>query len=169
MITHGAVAAPREPFGELGFMVGINDALIIAGFLGLGVLSMLGVIAWLLTHRRGALAQTPHQVRIVPARTLAVHTANLSPDTDEVIVIITLDADAFGELTLIDAPLRLTAPDSRPVTFVTGVSDSAPVLDPNEGWIIPVSDATGAELRGLPAGPGEHELTTVHVAFIVEP
>lgn len=114
------------------------------------------------------LVDMPRDPRNVAARTLTVHTANLSPDTDEIIVIITLDADAFEELSLIDAPLRLSSPSSRPVTFVTGIDAGAPTLDPNYGWIIPVTDKTREELYALPPGPGEHELTTIHVGLIVE-
>ena len=104
----------------------------------------------------------------ITARTLKVHTANLSPDTDEIIVIITVDEETFNKLMLIDGPCRLTSPTARPVTFQTGVRGGAPTLDPNTGWTIPVTAATQAELRALPAGPGEHELATVHVAIVVE-
>ena len=113
------------------------------------------------------LVAMPRDPREVEARSLEVHTANLSPDTDEIIVIITLDEDAFQELSLIDAPLRLTSPPSRPVTFVTGITGGAPTLDPNYGWIIPVTDATREELHALPPGPDEHELATIHVGLIV--
>lgn len=106
------------------------------------------------------------RMTVYHADTLSVHTANISPESDDIIVIVTLEEDAFQRISLIDAPLRLSSPSSRPVTFYPGTS-GPPVLDPNEGWIIPVSKETQAELRALPSG-NEHELTTTNVAFVVE-
>lgn len=108
-----------------------------------------------------------NRIAVYATDTLRVHTANLSPESNDITVIITVDVAAFQHISLIDAPLRLTSPTSRPVTFQVGVT-GPPVLDPNEGWIIPVSPETQAELRAFPNGPGEHELTTTNVAFIVE-
>lgn len=119
--------------------------------------------------RESALVAAPSNPRDVPARTLNVHTVNLSPDSNEFIVVLTVDEHAFAQLLLIDAPLRLTSPTSRPVTFATGVPGGAPTLDPNVGWLIPVTEETAEEIRALPSGPGEHELATIHVALVVEP
>lgn len=108
-----------------------------------------------------------NRIAVYATDTLRVHTANLSPESNDIIVIITIDIAAFSHISLIDAPLRLTSPTSRPVTFQPGAA-GPPVLDPDEGWIIPVSPETQAELHALPNGPGEHELITTNVAFIVE-
>ena len=137
------------------------------------LLPFIGSLVWLFFGKKRAdenasgLVPMPPQSRTVAARTLDVSTANLSPDTDEKIIIITLDETAFEAVRLIDAPLRLTTPSSRPVTFSTGVTGGDPTLDPNQGWIIPVTLATQQELNALPAGRGEHELTTLHLALIV--
>lgn len=150
-----------EPNGELGFITTPAESLLILAILLLPLI-LVALCVWALRRRRS--------MQVISASTLKVHTANLSPDSDEVIVIITLDQSAFQELALIDGPLRLTSPGSRPVTFDTrGTrSNGAPTLDPNTGWTIPVSKETQAELRALPTGPGEHELTTTHVAFVVQ-
>ena len=46
--------------------------------------------------------------------------------------------------------------------------EAVPVLDPKLGWIIPVTPATAKELAELPKGPGEHELSALHLGLIVE-
>ena len=46
--------------------------------------------------------------------------------------------------------------------------EAVPVLDPKLGWIIPVTPATATELAELPKGPGEHELSALHLGLIVE-
>lgn len=97
-----------------------------------------------------------------------VRTANLSPDTDEKLVIVTLTAEALARLSRLDAPLRLLPSDGRAVTFERASRDAVPVLDPARGWVIPVSRATAAELAELPAGPGEYELSSIHLALVVE-
>lgn len=108
-----------------------------------------------------------NRIAVYATDTLRVHTANLSPESNDIIVIITVDVAAFQHISLIDAPLRLTSPTSRPVTFQPGTA-GPPVLDPNEGWIIPVSAQTQAELRSLPIARGEYELATTNIAFVVE-
>ncbi len=114
------------------------------------------------------LVEFPETFSQVSVDTLHVHTANLTPDTDEKLVIVTLPAAALERLLPIDAPVQLTHPTERPVTFVPVERDADPLLDPNLGWIIPVTPATAAELEALPAGPGEYELTTLHLGLIVE-
>lgn len=163
--------ASSTPNGELGFLTTPAESLFILAVLVIPLAVIIGAVAWLVSRRRApreTLVDMPRHTRTIAARTLDVHTANISPDSDDIIVVITLDADAFSQLLLIDDSLTLTTPNSRPVTFSTETAGGAPTLDPNLGWIIPVSDATRAELHALPAGPGEHELTTTHVAFIVE-
>lgn len=112
------------------------------------------------------LVDYPEHFRQVEVGTLTVHTANLSPDTDEKLVIITLSS--LEPLRLLDAPVRLTSPGQRSVTFVPVDTRSDPALDPNLGWIVPVTPETAAELRALPAGPGAHELSSLHVGIAVE-
>lgn len=92
------------------------------------------------------LASVPAQetVRSADVEHLAVRTA-------DTLIIVTLDPAAVPHL--LEAAtqrhlLQLTAPDSRPVTLVP-VDDeiTRPVLDPNEGWIIPLSQATADLVR----------------------
>ncbi|MCT1453037.1 hypothetical protein M3G18_08985 [Corynebacterium sp. p3-SID1145] len=146
---------------DLGFQTSIWEPILILVIIFMLIAVPVIVAALVFAKKRTRTA-------VVRARTLSVHTANLSPDSDDIMVVVTVDADAFRSIALIDAPLRLTSPDSRPVTFQPGTS-GPPALDPNQGWLIPVSRDTEAELRALPAGPGEHELATTNVAFIVEP
>lgn len=111
------------------------------------------------------LVEFPERFAQVGVDKLHVHTANLSPDTDEKLVIITMPADALPHLR---GAVQLTHPGQRPVTWVPVGRPATPVLDPNEGWIIPVTPATAEELAALPAGPGEHELATLHLGLILE-
>lgn len=145
---------------DLGFATSIWEPILILVIIFMLIAVPAIAIAFGVIRKRGRIA-------VYHADTLRVHTANLSPESDDIIVIITVDEGAFQRISLIDAPLRLTSLTSRPVTFQAGVS-GPPALDPNEGWIIPLSPETQAELRALPAGPGEHELTTTNVAFIVQ-
>lgn len=99
--------------------------------------------------------------------TLDVHTANLTPDTDEKLVIVTTNVSALAELTRIDDPVTLTHATDRPVTFVPVKRTAVPVLDPNHGWLIPVTPDTAEELAALPDGPGEHEFSSLHLGLIL--
>lgn len=100
---------------------------------------------------------------------LSVHTANLSPDTDEKLVIVTTTPEALAALQTMRGPIRLLGPEgARPVTFAPVRRAEAPVLDPGRGWVIPVSPAAAAEIQALPPGPGTHELTTFHLGFVIE-
>lgn len=113
-------------------------------------------------------AELPRDVEEVAVDKLSVHTAHLSPDTDEVLVIITMSQDGLEAVRSYSGPLRLRSAEARPVTLSPAKKEASPVVDPNHGWIIPVTAETAAELRALPPGPGEHELATLHVAFVVE-
>ncbi|QPK83862.1 hypothetical protein G7Y29_03455 [Corynebacterium qintianiae] len=114
------------------------------------------------------LVDYPEDVDTVPVRNLEVRVANLDPDTDEKLIIIALPLAAFERVARADAPVRLAPTEGRAVTFVPVRADADPALDPNLGWIIPVTGATAAELRSMPLMPGEYELTSVHVALVVE-
>lgn len=115
------------------------------------------------------LVELPRRYERVEVAHLGVHTANLSPDTDEKLVIITTTSEALEALRGLRGALQLVAPEQeRPVTFIPAKHAEAPVLDPKQGWLIPVSPATAAELQALPAGPGEHELATIHLGLVLE-
>ena len=114
------------------------------------------------------LVEAPRRVVQVGVDTLSVHTANLSPDTDERLVVITTSAAALKELQRSTSAIRFIAnAEARPVTFVPTRKPSSPVLDPREGWIIPVLPETQDEIRALPAGSGEYELKNQHLGLIV--
>lgn len=114
------------------------------------------------------LVEAPGQADRLAVDRLEVRTANLSPDTDEKLLIITTSPAALVALHACRRPLTLTNPSHRPVTFVPVSTAATPVLDPDAGWLIPVTPATARELAGLPAGPGEHELETLHLALVLE-
>lgn len=97
---------------------------------------------------------------------LQVHTAKLSPDTEEKMVIVTTSSDALDLLASGDA-VQLRHPGARDVTFVPVGRESVPVLDPKLGWIIPITPATADEIAALPKGPGEHELHALHLGLIL--
>ena len=98
---------------------------------------------------------------------LEVHTAKLSPDTEEKMVIVTTSAAALERIAA-DGAVQLRHEGERDVTFVPVSREAVPVLDPKLGWIIPVTPATAAELAELPKGPGEHELSALHLGLILE-
>lgn len=98
---------------------------------------------------------------------LEVHTAKLSPDTEEKMVIVTTSAAALERIAAGGA-VQLRHGDERDVTFVPVGREAVPVLDPKLGWIIPVTPATAEELAELPKGPGEHELSALHLGLILE-
>lgn len=97
---------------------------------------------------------------------LEVHTAKLSPDTEEKMVIVTTTAAALDRIAAGGA-VQLRHPGARDVTFVPVEREAIPVLDPKLGWIIPVTPATAKELAELPKGPGEHELSALHLGLIL--
>lgn len=98
---------------------------------------------------------------------LEVHTAKLSPDTEEKMVIVTTSAAALDRIAAGGA-VQLRREGERDVTFVPVDREAVPVLDPKLGWIIPVTPAMAAELAELPKGPGEHELSALHLGLILE-
>ena len=98
---------------------------------------------------------------------LKVHTAKLSPDTEEKMVIVTTSAAGLDRIAAGGA-VQLRHEGERDVTFVPVKREAVPVLDPKLGWIIPVTPATARELAELPKGPGEHELSALHLGLIVE-
>lgn len=98
---------------------------------------------------------------------LEVHTAKLSPDTEEKMVIVTTSAAALERIAAGGA-VQLRHGNERDVTFVPVGREAVPVLDPKLGWIIPVTPATATELAELPKGPGEHELSALHLGLILE-
>lgn len=108
----------------------------------------------------------PDRFTPLDVETLQVHTAKLSPDTEEKMVIVTTSADALDLLATGDA-VQLRHPGARDVTFVPVGRESVPVLDPKLGWIIPVTPATADEIAALPQGPGEHELHALHLGLIL--
>ncbi len=114
------------------------------------------------------LVDYPADFRRVDVGKLHVHTANLSPDTEEKMVILTIPVGAVAHLSDLSTPLRLTAAGERAVTFVPVDTRANPALDPNLGWIIPVTGETAAELAALPPGAGAHELESLHLGVIVE-
>lgn len=116
---------------------------------------------------RPRLTEVPDRVVEVIVDTLDVHTANFSPDTDEKLVIVTTNAFVLTELSRIDDPVTLTHATDRPVTFVPVKRTAVPVLDPNHGWLIPVTPDTAEELAALPDGPGEHEFSSLHLGLIL--
>lgn len=119
--------------------------------------------------KKNTLVEYPTRAEQVHVETLAVHTANLSPDTDEKLVIITTTASALAALQQLRGAIQLVSNTAeRIVTFTPTRSGVNPVLDPKRGWIIPVSPATARELQALPAGPGEHELESIHLGIIIE-
>lgn len=112
------------------------------------------------------LVDVPDQFTPLDVERLQVHTAKLSPDTEEKMVIVTTSADALDLLATGDA-VQLRHPGARDVTFVPVGRESVPVLDPKLGWIIPVTPATADEIAALPKGPGEHELCALHLGLIL--
>lgn len=113
------------------------------------------------------LVDFPDQYEPLDVDKLEVHTAKLSPDTEEKMVIVTTSAAALDRIAAGGA-VQLRREGERDVTFVPVDREAVPVLDPKLGWIIPVTPATGRELAELPKGPGEHELSSLHLGLIVE-
>ncbi|WIM68460.1 hypothetical protein QP027_03425 [Corynebacterium breve] len=113
------------------------------------------------------LVSYPDELAITEVDRLEVHTAHIAADADDVIVIITMDQRAWTLVKTTLEPLRLTCDEQRAVTWVPVDHPAAPALDPNLGWIIPLSPATHAELSTLPDGPIETELESINVGVIV--
>ncbi|WP_018297526.1 hypothetical protein [Corynebacterium lubricantis] len=120
------------------------------------------------TEKYPELVDYPDEVAITEVDVLNVHTAHITPDTKDIIVIVTLDERAFQLVRGTEEPLRMTLRDERPVTWVPVEQDGPPALDPTLGWIIPLTPETQAELRALPADTDQVELETINVGLIVE-
>lgn len=88
--------------------------------------------------------------------------------------LVIINIDTSSAQVLIDAaqhsiPTRLSGPQGRPLSLIpTAHSITPPTLDPNLGWLLPLSPAVSAEIlaSGLPAG--DTELSSINVAFVVE-
>ena len=113
------------------------------------------------------LVDFPERYEPLDVDKLKVHTAKLSPDTEEKMVIVTTSAAALERIAAGGA-VQLRHAGERNVTFVPVEREAVPVLDPKLGWIIPVTPAMAAELAELPKGPGEHELSALHLGLILE-
>ncbi|SES00104.1 hypothetical protein [Corynebacterium cystitidis] len=109
----------------------------------------------------------PDELAMTEVDTLEVHTAHITPDTKDILVIVTLDARAFRLAKNTTEPLRMTCGDNRAVTWIPVRRHAIPALDPTVGWIIPLTDATRAELSGLADDTTEVELNTVNVGIVV--
>ncbi len=114
------------------------------------------------------LVEYPEKFERFEVTHLHVHTANLSPDTDEKMVIITTTPAALPALQEANGPVQLVAKNERPVTFVPMDKQADPLLDPNLGWLIPVTEATGREIATMQQGPGAHELNSLHLGLVLE-
>lgn len=115
-----------------------------------------------------ALAEYPTEYERVELPVLKVTTAAISPGSDEQLVVVTSTPAALAELQRIDGPLQMICPGARTVTWVPVKKPAVPVLDPNAGWVIPLTAEARQEIASLPATEGELELQTMHLAFILE-
>ncbi|WP_096457482.1 hypothetical protein [Corynebacterium suranareeae] len=107
----------------------------------------------------------PPQIRDVVAEVLDVFMA-------ESLVIINIDQ--HSATMLIDAashlnPTRFTGPKGRPLSVIP-IDDprARPTLHPDHGWMIPLSPPVVEELVDNGLEPGEKELESINVAFIVD-
>lgn len=114
------------------------------------------------------LVEYPEEFERVEVQRLEVHTANLSPDTDEKLVILTTTPAVLTVLKNATGPVQFVADGSRPVTFVPVEKRADPLLDPNLGWLIPVTEVTSREFTTLPDGAGAHELASIHMGVVLE-
>lgn len=101
------------------------------------------------------LPELPEEAGILDVATLTVRTA-----AEWVIVSV----DAPGMRALIDAsrqrtPLQLRGP-GRAVTFVPTRRAEKIVLDPDHGWVVPLTGEATSEISGLTAETGENMLET---------
>ncbi|AKK10734.1 hypothetical protein [Corynebacterium uterequi] len=104
----------------------------------------------------------------LPSSALVYHDAQAFCRTAEELVIVSVDVDAWRAITAAAAAgrtLQLRGPRQR-VTILMGSSTLTPVVDPTEGWIIPISEAQRTQISTLTPAPGEYDLGTL--AFVVE-
>lgn len=114
------------------------------------------------------LVEYPEDFERVEVPHLHVHTANLSPDTDELLVIITTTPALLSVLKQTPGPVQAVCEGARPVTFVPVEKRANPLLDPKLGWLIPVTEATRREIATTPEGPGAHEFSSLHLGLVLE-
>ncbi|WP_099092710.1 hypothetical protein [Corynebacterium crudilactis] len=107
----------------------------------------------------------PANIRDIQAATLDIYMA-------ESLVIINLDAQSATML--LDAathliPTRFTGPKGRPLSVIP-INDprSRPTLHPDHGWMMPLSPPVVEELLNTGLAPGEKELLSINIAFIVD-
>lgn len=109
-----------------------------------------------------------------PPRITDVEVPGLRIFTAEALVILTLPLSSLAPLRAglgKGGSLRLLTAGQRPVSLITGVHDRAlPTLDPVHGWLIPCSVESRTELLALlsAARPGDHELSSVNLAMVLE-
>lgn len=116
---------------------------------------------------REGLPELPEEAGILDVGTLSVRTAS------EWVIVTT---NTPGMTALIDAclhrtPLQLRGP-GRAVTFVHAKREEKIVLDPDHGWVVPLTRGAAAEIAGL-APSGENMLDTefsggTRLAVVVE-
>ncbi|MCQ4616203.1 hypothetical protein KBX29_05050 [Corynebacterium sp. CCUG 18816] len=114
------------------------------------------------------LAEYPTEYERVELSLLKVTTAALTPGSDERLVVVTSTPAALAELQRVDGPLQMISPGARTVTWVPVKKPAVPVLDPDSGWIIPLTAEAREEIATLPIVAGDVELQTMHLAFILE-
>lgn len=114
------------------------------------------------------LVEYPEEFERVEVPHLHVHTANLSPDTDELLVIITTTPALLSVLKQTPGPVQAVCEGARPVTFVPVEKRANPLLDPKLGWLIPVTETTRREIATTPDGPGAHEFSSLHLGLVLE-
>lgn len=100
------------------------------------------------------------QLTAFPREAPAFEDPKLAARTIGNMVVITLSQASLSKL-----PARLEGP-TRDVTFTLVDAPAPAILDPNLGWLIPITPATLDELRGLERG--DHELETADLAVIVD-
>lgn len=104
---------------------------------------------------RERLPSLPEEARILDVDKLSVRTAS---------ELVILTVDVAGAETLIDAArdhaaLQLRGPGRRrPVTVVPVKREEKIVLDPEHGWIIPLTAEQAKQVAALDASPSENEL-----------
>lgn len=106
-------------------------------------------------------------------RVLAYEAGVLHVHTAEDLVVVTTTAEAAALLCReagAGRAFRLRREGERTVTFEPAENpDDPPVLDPDRGWVVPVSPGLGDELAALGApGPGGYEFSSLNLALVVE-
>lgn len=119
-------------------------------------------------RRRGPTRiDVPEQLPATEVGALRVHTAE---------TLVILSTDLRGARALIDiagarTPQQLTCGQARPVNLLPLPHDqSVPTLDPQQGWLLPLSPETCAEILAAVSTeePGEYELSSLNLALVIE-